>query len=107
MPTVTFTWPDGSARSVDSTGCETLMHVVIKHDIAGIEAECGGQLVCATCQVYIDQPWEAVMPAASEDEQDMIGDLAVEVRPESRLACQIRLTPALDGLSVRIPIRQR
>ena len=107
MPTVTFTLPDGTARTVDSTGCETLMHVVIRHDIAGIEAECGGQLVCATCQVYVDAPWQAAMPGPSEDEQDMIGDLAVEVLPESRLACQVKLTPALDGLSVRVPPRQR
>ncbi len=107
MPTVTFTLPDGTARSVDSGGCETLMHVVLRHDIPGIEAECGGQLVCATCQVYVEVPWAAALPGASEDEQDMIGDLAVDVRPESRLACQIRLTPALDGLSVRVPARQR
>jgi 2Fe-2S ferredoxin len=107
MPTVTFTLPNGTARTVDSTGCETLMHVVIKHDIAGIEAECGGQLICATCQVYVDAPWEAALPGPSGDEQDMIEDLAVEVRPESRLACQIRMTPVLDGLVVRVPVRQR
>ncbi len=107
MPTVTFTQPDGSSRTVDSTGCATLMHAVIRHDIPGIEAECGGQLICATCQVYVDPAWQAALPAPSGDEQDMMEDLAVERRPESRLACQIFLTPELDGLSVRVPVRQR
>ena len=107
MPSVTFIQPDGSSRSVDSTGCETLMHAVIKHDVAGVEAECGGQLICATCQVYVEAPWQDALPAPSEDEQDIMADLAVERRPESRLACQILLTPALDGLRVRVPPRQR
>ena len=107
MPTVTFILPDGTPRELDATGCETLMHVAIRHDLPGIEAECGGLVSCATCQVYVEPPWGPRLPPASEDEQDILADLAVERRPESRLACQIALSPALDGLVVRVPARQR
>lgn len=107
MPTVTFTLHDGSARAVDSAGCDTLMHVAIRHDIPGVEAECGGLISCATCQVYVDPPWLTALPAPSGDEQDILSDLGVEVRPDSRLACQIFLSPVLDGLCVRVPVRQR
>jgi 2Fe-2S ferredoxin len=107
MSTVTFILPDGTSRPVDADGCETLMHAAIRHDIPGVEAECGGLVSCATCQVYVQAPWLAQLPPASEDEQDIIADLAVERRPESRLACQVFLTPALDGLTVRVPPRQR
>ncbi len=103
MPSITFTQPDGTARTVDSAGCETLMHVVIKHNIAGIEAECGGQLICATCQVYLTAP----IPPAGEDEQDMIGDLAVDPRPESRLACRIYVSDLPEEVAVGVPPRQR
>ena len=104
MPEVTFILPDGTPRQVEADGCATLMHVAIRHDIPGMECECGGQLVCATCQVYVAPEWLAALPAAGPDEADMIADLAVEVRPESRLACQL---PAPDGLVVRVPPRQR
>jgi 2Fe-2S ferredoxin len=107
MPSVTFILPDGSRHSVSADGCATLMHAAIRHTVPGIEAECGGLLSCATCQVYVEPEWQAVLPPAGEDEQDIIADLAVERRPESRLACQVLLTPGSDGLSVRVPPRQR
>lgn len=104
MTTVTFLLPDGTAQAVDASGCATLMHAAMAGNVAGMECECGGQLICATCQVYVEPEWRDRLPPASPDEQDMIGDLAVEVRPESRLACQL---PAPDGLVVRVPARQR
>lgn len=104
MPSVTFILTDGTPQVVDSEGYATLMHAAMAGNVPGMECECGGQLICATCQVYVAPEWRDRIPPASEDERDMIADLAVETRPESRLACQM---PAPDGLVVRVPARQR
>ena len=67
-----------------------------------LEGTCEGQMACSTCHVVVSRDWFARLPRASEDEEDML-DLAAGVRPTSRLACQIELTEALDGLEVQIP----
>jgi len=80
---------------------DTLLHVGQQ---AGqpLEGTCGGQLACATCHVVVDPAWAGRVPAPSEAEEDML-DLVPDARRTSRLACQLRLTPALDGLLVRLP----
>jgi 2Fe-2S ferredoxin len=75
------------------------------HLVEGIEAECGGACACATCHVYVDEAWRDKTGTPEQMEEDML-DFAFEVRPESRLSCQIRITPELDGLVVRIPEKQ-
>jgi ferredoxin len=67
-----------------------------------LEGTCEGQMACSTCHVIVAPDWFARLPRASEDEEDML-DLAAGVTRTSRLACQITLTAALDGLEVRIP----
>ena len=67
-----------------------------------LEGTCEGQMACSTCHVVVSRDWFARLPRAGEDEEDML-DLAAGVRPTSRLACQIELTEALDGLEVQIP----
>lgn len=67
-----------------------------------LEGTCEGQMACSTCHVVVAKGWFALLPRASEDEEDML-DLAAGVRPTSRLACQIELTAELEGLEVRIP----
>ena len=66
-----------------------------------IKAECGGACACATCHVHVDPQWAALLPRPSDEEIDML-DGAFEVTDASRLACQILLTPELDGLRVRL-----
>ncbi|MEO9297540.1 2Fe-2S iron-sulfur cluster-binding protein [Devosia alba] len=66
-----------------------------------IKAECGGALSCATCHVYVDKDWTAVVGAPSEEEEDML-DSVGDVRPNSRLSCQILLSDALDGLKLTL-----
>ncbi|MDX2263755.1 MAG: 2Fe-2S iron-sulfur cluster-binding protein [Hyphomicrobiales bacterium] len=105
MVSVTFIAHDGESRTVPAEPGQTLMETAIKHDVRGIVAECGGACSCATCHVYVDQAWRAATGGPSEMEEDML-DFAFEVRPESRLSCQIRITEALDGLTVRIPEHQ-
>jgi ferredoxin len=71
-----------------------------------LEGTCEGQMACSTCHVVVAKDWFGSLPRASEDEEDML-DLAAGVTPTSRLACQITLTEALDGLEVRIPGESR
>lgn len=105
MAKITFIQSDGSQREVSVEPGLTVMEAAKLNDIAGIEAECGGACACATCHVYIDAAWreQAGKPAAMEE--DML-DFAFDVREESRLACQIKVTAALDGLVVKVPDKQ-
>jgi 2Fe-2S ferredoxin len=73
--------------------------------IEGIEAECGGACACATCHVYVDEAWKQRTGSPEQMEEDML-DFAFDVRPTSRLSCQIRVTPELDGLVVHVPEKQ-
>ncbi|WP_443082457.1 2Fe-2S iron-sulfur cluster-binding protein [Tepidimonas sp.] len=84
----------------------SLMKAALDAGVDGIAADCGGVLTCATCHVYVDEPWCAQLPPPSADEDTMLDYTADERRPNSRLSCQIALTPALDGLTVTLPARQ-
>jgi 2Fe-2S ferredoxin len=105
MPTVTFIEHSGEVRTVEAEIGQTLMETAVKNDVRGVVAECGGACSCATCHVYIDPAWREATGKPSEMEEDML-DFAFDVRPESRLSCQIRITEKLDGLVVRIPEHQ-
>ncbi|MDX2258162.1 MAG: 2Fe-2S iron-sulfur cluster-binding protein [Hyphomicrobiaceae bacterium] len=105
MAKITYVQPDGSSRTVDATPGMTVMEAAKTNDIAGIEAECGGACACATCHVYIDAAWREAVGKPSAMEEDML-DFAFDVREESRLSCQIKVTAALDGLKVAVPAKQ-
>ena len=70
-----------------------------------ITAECGGACACATCHVYVDEAWREKTGGPSPMEEDML-DFGYDVRENSRLSCQIKVTEALDGLVVRTPDKQ-
>ena len=70
-----------------------------------IDADCGGACACSTCHVYVDPEWREKTGAPSEMEEDML-DFAFDVREESRLSCQIKVTDDLDGLVLRVPAKQ-
>lgn len=105
MPSVIYVLRDGSRRDVEVPDGTTLMKAATDHGVTGIEAECGGCLTCATCHVYIDPEWADKLPEPSEEERIMV-DCAIDVRPNSRLSCQIKVTDALSGLIVQIPATQ-
>ncbi len=106
MPQITFLLPDGGARTLEAEDAPTVMHLAIRHDLPGMPAECGGQLAGATCMVEVAENWRDRLPEASPDERDMIEDRIGRLPEGRRLCCQIAVTPALDGLVVRIPERQ-
>jgi ferredoxin, 2Fe-2S len=105
MVNITFTDAQGTSRTVEAEPGATVMETAIRHGVPGIEAECGGACACATCHVYVDEEWREKVGAPQSMEEDML-DFAFEVRPNSRLSCQIRVTDELDGLSVHTPARQ-
>jgi len=80
----------------------SLMRAAIDNNVPGIDADCGGQCACATCHVYVDAAWEAHTGARTTMENDMLNFAAV-TQANSRLACQIPITDALDGLVVTMP----
>jgi len=105
MPKITFVDHGGTPRTVDAETGSTVMEAAIRNGIPGIEAECGGACACATCHVYVDEAWRDKIGEASPMEQDML-DFAFDVRPSSRLSCQIQVKDDLDGLVVTTPERQ-
>jgi 2Fe-2S ferredoxin len=105
MPKITYISADGTSHTVDAELGSTVMEAAIRQGIAGIEAECGGACACATCHVYVEEDWRAIVGEPSPMEEDML-DFGYEVKPSSRLSCQIKVSAELDGLVVRIPERQ-
>jgi 2Fe-2S ferredoxin len=105
MARITFIGADGTRYEVQAENGSTVMEAAIRNGVPGIEAECGGACACATCHVYVDEAWRAVTGEPEPMEEDML-DFAYDVRPNSRLSCQIRVTDAMDGLVVTVPERQ-
>ena len=105
MAKITYIDHAGESRTVDAEIGSTVMETAIKNSIPGIEAECGGACACATCHVYVDDAWVEATGKPAATEEDML-DFAFDVRPNSRLSCQIKVRPELDGLVVTVPERQ-
>ena len=106
MAKITYIQFDGTETAVEVKAGLSVMEGAIKNNIPGIDADCGGACACATCHVYVDEAWREKTGTPSAMEESML-DFAEDVRPESRLSCQIKVTDALDGLVVRLPESQR
>jgi 2Fe-2S ferredoxin len=106
MTQIHYIEPDGTIRSVSVDPGLSVMEGAVNNMVSGIEAECGGACICATCHVYVDEEWLQRLQVTNATEAEMLEAVADERRPNSRLGCQIKVTPALDGLTVRIPTRQ-
>ena len=102
MPKVTFIAHDGSRHEVQAEAGLSLMRAAVDNSIRGIDGDCGGQCACATCHVFVDPAWSPQTGARTQMEDDML-NFAAELRDSSRLACQITVTDALDGLVVTMP----
>ena len=105
MPNITFIDFEGTQRTVEATVGDTLMETATSNDIPGIDADCGGACACATCHVYIDANWQDQVGAAEDLESEML-EVAEDVKPNSRLSCQVVITEAMDGLVVSTPESQ-
>ncbi|MCP5082787.1 MAG: 2Fe-2S iron-sulfur cluster binding domain-containing protein [Rhizobiales bacterium] len=105
MAKITFIQDDGNQQTVDAEDGMTVMESAVKNMVPGIDADCGGACACATCHVYVEPDWLEATGEREEMEEDML-DFAFDVRDNSRLSCQIKVSPELDGLTVRVPEKQ-
>ena len=101
MPRIIFIEPDGNRREIDAPAGLSIMEIAHKYDV-DLEGACEGSLACSTCHVIVEPDWYEKLLPAREDEEDML-DLAWGLTKTSRLGCQIIMTDALDGLTVRLP----
>ena len=102
MPKVTYIESGGKQHVVDLQPGDSVMQGAVTNGVSGIAAICGGACSCATCHVYIDEAWRSRTGARNDLEESML-EMADDVQPNSRLACQIKMTEELDGLVVHIP----
>jgi ferredoxin, 2Fe-2S len=102
MSKVTYIESGGEQHIVDVQPGLSVMQGAVKNGVPGIEAICGGACACATCHVYIDEAWRSRTGARNDIEESML-EMADDVRPNSRLSCQVQMTDELDGLVVHMP----
>lgn len=107
MPKVTYIEFGGAEHVIDVPVGENVMRGALYNNIDGIIGECGGALSCATCHCYVDEAWtDKVGGPTTHEERELLEAAAAEVRPNSRLSCQIEMSDALDGLVVHLPDKQ-
>lgn len=106
MVSVTFIQADGSETTVSGDIGDSVMATAIAQGVDGIVAECGGSMMCATCHCYVDEAWATRTGPRHDGEDDMLDCAVSEVKPVSRLSCQILLSPELDGLVIHLPEAQ-
>jgi 2Fe-2S ferredoxin len=105
MAKIIYIEHNGTEHTIDVESGMTVMEGAIKNSIPGIDADCGGACACATCHVYVAEDWKEKVGSAESMEEDML-DFAFDVRDNSRLSCQIKVTDELDGLVVNLPEKQ-
>jgi 2Fe-2S ferredoxin len=106
VPTITYVQPDGSSLSVRVAPGVSLMEAAVRAGVPGIDAKCRGSCACVTCHIHLDPAWRSLLPPQSAMEESML-DFTDGVDAGSRLACQVRVTDACDGMIVRVPAIQR
>jgi 2Fe-2S ferredoxin len=102
MPTIIFIEPGGRRREVSAETGETAMLAATRSGIEGIIGECGGCCMCATCHCHVDAASTHLLAPAEPMELETLEFNASDVRAESRLACQIKLTDAQAGLVLHV-----
>lgn len=103
MTQITFIDHAGQATELDVPDGWSLMQAATANGVDGIVGECGGSCACATCHCYVDERLAAQLPPPERNELDMLAHVAAQRRPNSRLACQLKVTPALAGGRVELP----
>jgi 2Fe-2S ferredoxin len=105
MPKITYIEHNGKLHTVEVPKELSVMEGALQNNIPGVDADCGGACACATCHIYVDEKWFDKLPKKANGEQDML-DMAFEPNKFSRLSCQITVADELDGLVVKMPLKQ-
>ena len=105
MPKITYIEHNGKSHTLEVANGLTVMEGAVQNNVPGIDADCGGSCACATCHVYVDEKWFKKLPNKESAEEDML-DMAFELKPLSRLSCQLTVSDELDGLVVKMPSKQ-
>lgn len=106
MPRVTYIEPDGRSVTLEVDNGASVMSAAMAAGVEGVEAQCGGNMICATCHCYVQGAWLDQLPPPSADERLMLQNVAAPLRDNSRLSCQLIVSPELEGLTVQFPERQ-
>lgn len=99
MVKITYVVPDGSTHVLDVPEGKTVMEGSVENNLPGIVAECGGSCSCATCHVYLDDEFADLFDEPADEERELL-EFAEGATPQSRLACQLIVTEACDGVRV-------
>jgi 2Fe-2S ferredoxin len=105
MAKVTFVGHDLIESVVDGEVGQSIMRSAVGANVPGVVAECGGNMACGTCHVFVDDSWSTHLQAPEEEELEML-EFLDDRQTTSRLSCQVELTEDLDGLVVRTPEAQ-
>ena len=105
MSLVNFIEPSGNQVQINVASGWSLMQAATSNGVEGMDAECGGSCACATCHCYVESHLDSLAPP-QENELAMLENVAAERRPNSRLACQIKMCDSIDGVTVRLPEKQ-
>jgi len=105
MVKVRFIEHDGTEHVVEGAEGNSIMQTARDNLVRGIIGDCGGNCSCATCHGYVDPEWIDKLEPCDENEELML-EGAMNTESNSRLTCQIKLKPELDGIVVRLPISQ-
>ena len=103
---VTYVLPSGDTLAATGTDGASVMETALAAGVDGIVAECGGNMMCATCHVYVDPAWTDRVGPPGGEENALLDETASPRRPCSRLSCQVAIGAALDGLVVEVPPEQ-
>lgn len=102
MSRIFFISHDGETHDVEASESQSLMHIATRNGIPGIDGDCGGVCACGTCHIIVDSVWAQAIPPINSEEAQMLA-MTPERQPTSRLACQIKVSSDLDGLTVHLP----
>lgn len=103
MTTIVFFEPDGTRREVTANPGESAMEVAVRHGVEGVDADCGGVCACATCHGHIDAAFFDRLPTVNDTEDAMLELVEDQRASNSRLLCQIKVGPELDGIVIKLP----
>ena len=102
MPSITLVQHSGESHTIEAEVGKSLMLNAVEQAVPGIDADCGGAGACGTCHCFVEAQWQQTTGEADVLEESMLG-MRPDREANSRLSCQIDVTPDMDGLVVHLP----